>query len=638
MNGKNLLERATSLVHSSWLVIFFFFFLDVTIVSSSFDKIFLHSLPGKIFWLAMIPVRIALCAGIYGMMVEIASGAERVITFPRIEQNAKKFWKVTAALLAVPWLLQLFYLISFSDIRIPQVVVSAQVNFLLLFILSYEIIVRQYGPWPLSWNIKNLSLMVFFQALGLYAAGMILALSVVFWGGVAGSGERVILFFIKYLVLVQFVFWVELLLATRRDVREKFSAAKELILISPQPGGIWMDIALMAFTWNTPFFAVLKILTPKDYHIREYHRVVWRDRYYASNKLVAIGCYSSDSPEAYKIAKEFRRRGSKVVMGGPHVSFVPDEALAFCDSVVIGEVEGVWRQIIEDYERGCLKPKYWGGEKKPFDEEVYQGLLAQPPEIIRDCLELSRGCKFQCHFCSVPALQPKLCLRPIDQVVCLLAKVRTRYKVLSFFDNNVYADPGYAKQLFQAMKPLKIKWATQSSIDIAQNDEVLNLAKESGCQQLLIGYEIAGTSAESERGGKFAMAGRYVELTKKIKQQGIAIKGNFIFGFDNDNFSSFVSLWKWAFKIFPTYSAVNLLTPFPGTAFYYQVLKEDRVTNLNWRNYLMCNLIFQPKRMNRRLLGAIFPPLSWLFFFTTCRMGWIIAACLMAWGLRGIFL
>jgi radical SAM superfamily enzyme YgiQ (UPF0313 family) len=498
-------------------------------------------------------------------------------------------------------------------------------------------IVRQYGVWPSSWNIKNLSIAVFFQVLAIYLGGMLLVLAPVFLDQVNSPFERIVLFFAKYLLLLQFAFWVELLLATRPDVREKFSFAKELILVSPQPAGIWMNLTLTTLTAYTPVFAILKTLTPKDYHIREYNRVVWRDRYYESNKLVAISCYSSDSPEAYKIAKEFRRRGSKVVMGGPHVSFVPDEALAFCDSVVIGPVEGVWQQIIKDYEQGCLQPKYGGGERKPFDEEVYQGLLSQSFTIIRDCLEFSRGCKFRCHFCAVPGLQHELQLRPIPQVVGLLTKVKTRYKKLSFFDNNIYADPAYAKQLFQAIKPLKIKWGSQSSIDIGQNDELLTLAKESGCEQLLIGYEIAGTSAETEKGGKFALAKRYVELTKKIRGKGIRIKGNFIFGFDSDSFRSLWPLWKWAFKICPTFSAVNLLTPFPGTAFYYQILREDRLTNLNWRNYLMCNLVFQPKKMNRRLLAAIFPPLSWLFFFTTSRVGLVIFVLLTARLLIKIF-
>jgi hypothetical protein len=408
---------------------------------------------------------------------------------------------------------------------------------------------------------------------------------------------------------------------------------KELLLINPLGGGSILELLTsVILRFYPPVFVVLSALTPSDYTIRSFSRVFWRSRYVRPGRLVAITCFTSNCFEAYKIAKEFQLAGSTVIMGGPHVSFVPQEALEFCNSVVIGEVEGLWQEIIEDYENNRLKRIY---QSRPADktvhEIIYQKLLNSPPEIIHNYLEATHGCKFHCSFCCVSALcQGQFGHKTIEQVIALIKKIQTKYKVFTFIDNNIYSDPAFAKQLFMAMKPLKIKWVANCSIDVAANEPLLKLAKESGCQALLVGYEISSYSLEKAQGEKFALAEKYVELTKKIRKAGIRVEGHFIIGFDSDRPQDLFKYWQCCFRIFPSWTSLAILTPLPGTKLYRELLNEERILNLNWRNYSCYWPVFQARHFSHALLSWLHPILFLVFLFTTCRSGVFLLAVLIA--------
>lgn len=626
---KKPLSSAIEILHSLLLVVFTAFLFDSVIFATLFNNKFIDSIGGRIFFLVLIPLRVYFCAGIYGMIVEIVSGEERVITRQRFEANAKQFWPLFLVLSSVTYLVSLACTIAFNDFRLPIHLISTQTNFFVLFILASAIIHKKYGS-PAKTK-KKLPLFVLFQFLGLYAGGLCLVSVSLVFQEPTGYLNRVIIFVLKYLIFLEFIFFCILQIQFREDIHKKFTFEKEFILVNPTSPGVLLNLPMALFSSYPAGFLVLQILTPQDYKIRVFNRVVWQKRYYDSNKLVGITCFTANSPEAYKIAKEFRRRGNKVIMGGPHVNFLPDEALAFCDSVVIGEAEGVWKKVLQDYENGCLEKKYYGEPRDDYYAEVHEGLLQSPPEVLRDCLEISRGCKYKCHFCTIPAFsQRKIRRKPLSQVVELINRVKPKFKQISFLDNNIYAEPAFTRELVQALIPLKVKWGGQCSIDIAANEQLLALLPKSGCDQLLIGYEIADSSPEQKKGGKFAMSQRYVELSKRIKKQGIGIKAHFIFGFDSDSFRSLWNLWKCAFKINPWVSVVTLLTPFPGTAFYYEVLNEDRLTNLNWRNYSIFRLVFKPKKMNARFVTTVVPLIYMGFLFTTCKLGYFLLGFVFA--------
>ena len=439
--------------------------------------------------------------------------------------------------------------------------------------------------------------------------------------------QNILAFMLNYIHVFEFIFCSLYILGDYPEINEKFSASKEIFLINPILGANVRGLVLSRISPYPPFFVVLKALSSKAYQFREFNRVIWQERYYKNNALVCISCFTSNSYEAYKIAKEYKKRGSTVVMGGPHVTFLPNEALAFCDSVVIGQAEGVWGEVIRDYEEGALKLKYSEPPTEADYDKVHEELLNSLPYIVKGFLETIRGCKFRCQFCTIPDLNVgQVHIQSINAFVELIKKIRPLQSHVTFLDSNIYNDPGYAKKLFVALKPLKIKWSSSCSIDIGKNKEALKLARESGCSQLEIGYEISTVSLERKQGGKFAMAQKYIEYTKNIKQAGIKIRGQFIFGFDSDNLKALFLLWRSCFFIMPEFTSVSLLTPLPGSGLYQQMLAQNRLINLNWRSFTCCKLIVRHPYLNPSLMSFFFPLIQMFFFITTSTVGLIFLA------------
>ena len=246
--------------------------------------------------------------------------------------------------------------------------------------------------------------------------------------------------------------------------------------------------------------------------------------------------------------------------------------------------------------------------------------------MIKDFLETTRGCKFHCDFCTIPALSGgRVRRKPVEDVVVLIKKMKRKYRIFTFLDNNIYNDPSYARALFKALRPLKIKWGSFCTIDIAKNDEVLKLAKESGCQVLTFGYEISESSNEKDKGGKFAMARKYLEFTRQVKKAGIRVKGNFVFGFDSDKWKSLFILWKFCFQVNPLLTGITLLTPLPGTRVYEDMLRENRILNLNWHDYGSYKFVFKHKYFNNVWMTRFFSPCIPLFFMlTTSKVGYAV--------------
>ncbi len=612
--------KAVSVLNSLLVFVFMFFMIDAVYAQFQY---------WHYTWLALImaiPVKIYCYSGIYGYLVEIVSGQEMVLNFSRIHENAKKYWLlyglVFAALYVVHFLLYLIFpAFRFFSFQLFYPLIGIGV----LWGLVYTIIKDKYfGPLNIAPRNIQMDLKTFGVLLFLYFLEICLTWFPSLMFTADSDWIRATTFALKYLHLLEVVYCAFLIFDGYKEIPQQFDDAKEIFLVNPISGGVLDGVAFLFVRGYPPVFVVLKALS-KGYQFREFNRMIWRDRYYKSNKLVAITCFTSNCAEAYKIAKEFRKRGSKVIMGGSHVTYLPDEALAFCDSVVIGEAEGVWKEVISDYEQGALKLKYMGTAVEDYYKEVHQELLASPPYIIKEFLETTRGCKYRCHFCTIPSLSGgRTRKKPVSEIVELINKIKHKYRMVDFIDNNIYSDPGYAKDLFTALKPLKIKWRTQCTIDIAKNTETLRLAKESGCAGFLFGYEIFGGSLEKQQGGKFAMARRYLEYTKIIKEAGIKIKAHFIFGFDSDNFRNIFRLWKFCFDIMPLWTIVSVLTPLPGSRTYYDMLTENRITNLNWRNYAMHNLVIRHPQMDHQVVSKIFPFIRTFFIFTTSSAGLVL--------------
>jgi len=318
---------------------------------------------------------------------------------------------------------------------------------------------------------------------------------------------------------------------------------------------------------------------------------------------VGLTAMTMQAPRAYAIAEEYRRRGVKVIMGGIHASVLPQEAKQHVDAVVIGEAEEVWSEVMEDLKSGNLKPFYRAQRLASLTGLPHprRDLFKQEAYGTVNCIQTSRGCPFDCDFCSVTQFFGRTYrLRPLDEVIEELKPYAGGFVI--FIDDNLVGNPAYAKELFRRLIPLNIRWGGQSSLTIARDDELLRLARASGCTSFFIGFESLSKENLDSMNKSFNKRQDYEEMIKKIKDQGITIIGSFIFGLDQDDSSVFERTVSFCEKHkidLPTY---HILTPLPGTRLFKRMEAEGRLLHRRWEEYNGSAVVFRPKLMPEETL------------------------------------
>ncbi len=314
--------------------------------------------------------------------------------------------------------------------------------------------------------------------------------------------------------------------------------------------------------------------------------------------LVGISCMTANSSRAYELCHEFKKRGKTVILGGVHPSILPDEAMQYADSVVVGEAEGVWEKLILDFQNNNLQKKYHDplpdlGKYVPkdFSKIIKRRLFHLLP------IMTTRGCPYNCDFCCVSNIYGKEIRHiPIENVVRDIQE--SGGKNFMFLDDNIIGNPTYAKALFKAIKPLKIKWVGQASVSLlVRDDELMQLAAESGCKILFFGLEsVSETQLKTMRKaiGKIDLLEKAL---KKIKKAGILIHASMVFGFDNDTKDTFDETVRFLVKNKVCSVSFNILTPYPGTKTYDDLKKENRLISTDWRYYDHNTVVFSPKNM-----------------------------------------
>jgi radical SAM superfamily enzyme YgiQ (UPF0313 family) len=313
--------------------------------------------------------------------------------------------------------------------------------------------------------------------------------------------------------------------------------------------------------------------------------------------LVGISCMTSNAPRAYELAREFRKRGKKVVLGGVHPTILPDEALAYADAVVVGEAEGVWEQVLADCENGGLKRIY----KQPppsLERFIPMKFRHDSKKRLFNVLPVmtTRGCPYSCDFCCVSDLYgKKIRHAPIANVVRDIQE--SQGKIFIFLDDNIIGEPRYAKELFAAITPLHIKWVGQASISFVQDIELMKLAEKSGCCALFFGLESVSIAQLKKMRKSIKDVEKMGEAVKKIKGLGIHFHASFVFGFDNDTDAVFPDTLEFLQKHKISTASFNILTPYPGTAVYRQFKAEGRLLTDDWKYYDHSTVVFKPKNM-----------------------------------------
>ncbi|SPE53060.1 Radical SAM domain protein [Verrucomicrobia bacterium] len=318
--------------------------------------------------------------------------------------------------------------------------------------------------------------------------------------------------------------------------------------------------------------------------------------------LVGLSFMTCSAPRAYQIASRFRREKHKtVIAGGYHPTFMPEEVLQHVDAVCVGEAETIVPRIIEDFLAGSLKTIY---RARPAP---LAGLPVPDRSLLRkvayapiDTVQATRGCPYSCSFCSISAFyQCAFRVRPVDEVIEELKTLGSR---LLFMDDNLTSDVGYAKELFRRMIPLRKRWISQASVQIAADAELLSLAARSGCRGLFIGFESLSDDNLRRWRKNFNRSRDYLRIVEKLHSHGIGVCVGMVFGYDWD--SAGVFPFTLDFLELARVDAVQatILTPFPGTELFREMNRTGRVIERDWEKYDFSHVIFEPRQMSRQML------------------------------------
>lgn len=346
-------------------------------------------------------------------------------------------------------------------------------------------------------------------------------------------------------------------------------------------------------------FAILAGLTPPDIELSLYDDRIEDINYDEPTSLVAISVETYTAKRAYDISERFRAKGVPVVMGGFHATFEPDEILEHADAVVVGDAEGTWPQVVTDLKNNNLQKKYhnpvvdMNGVRYPrdiFKGKKYSRILP---------VQYSRGCKFNCDFCSISAFYGRtLMQRPMQEVIDEIASLESKYIFIT--DDNIFINKKLAYEFFTALIPLKVKWMCQVSMDVTNDDALMRLMGRSGCVAAIVGFESLEKDNLALMNKPINVKNDYAAVIRKFQDHGIMIFGTFVLGYDHDTTAVFDKTLAFAEESKFLIAQFNPLMPMPGTRLYERLKEEDRLIFKRWwldDDYSWGDSLFVPRLM-----------------------------------------
>ncbi len=388
---------------------------------------------------------------------------------------------------------------------------------------------------------------------------------------------------------------------------------KRLLLISPVAS---TGVLAKDFYFRFPVLGLLKVaaLTPPGWQITIQDEKVEPLDLDQGADLVGVTAMTTTVSRAYQIADHFRGRGIKVVMGGMHPSALPDEALAHCDSVVVGEAEELWPRLLRDFEQQSLQRTYRHENGYPSLEnlpqpnwDLYRGKRYLPVHFV----ETTRGCPLDCEFCAVTtAFGGRYRNRPIDEVLAELRGLRPfegRFilkNCVFFVDDNIISSRAYARELLPRLAEFKLKWFSHASLNIAKDPEILRLCQRSGCIGLFMGFETLSDENLIAIGKRINHPREYLEAVHRIHDHGIGIDASFVFGLDGDDEGVFDRTLEFVARSRIEIPYYSILTPYPGTRLHERLTQEGRILTNDWSLYDSCHVVYRPRSLTSDQLLA----------------------------------
>lgn len=379
----------------------------------------------------------------------------------------------------------------------------------------------------------------------------------------------------------------------------------KISLIYPQ----WKDRGLNSVSlFRVPPLGLIQLamLTPAEWDVEIVDENTSTINFDAPTNLVGLSGMTALAPRAYEIADEYRRRGIKTVMGGVHASVLPDEVLAHVDSVVIGEGDEIWPQVLQDFKTGRMERIYRASWPKCLDFPMQRKVSRTFPiypwnnmPLHRKLayIQVSRGCPIGCEFCSVTQFNGKA-LRA-KSIPYLLREIEDERAVYGFdylvlVDDNIVAYKRFAKELFKALKPLNLQWSSQTDVRIADSN-IVDLACASGLKAVFLGLESikSGTLKSGVAQSKSRWRCKYEDAIRRLHDNGVLIEASFIFGFDDDTEDSIRATVEWAIKHAIEVCQFSILTPLPGTKLYAEMESEGRIFTHDWTRFSATQCVFK---------------------------------------------
>ena len=349
--------------------------------------------------------------------------------------------------------------------------------------------------------------------------------------------------------------------------------------------------------------AILNGLTPKHHNVRVVNDIVENIDFSSDYDLVAITAMTTQIGRAYQIADKFRETGVKVIIGGIHATVLPDEAKEHADSVVIGEADNIWEDILIDFEENQYKEFYQDTSRPdlqklilPRWDNMNLNIYPKPRghKLPKMPLFTTRGCVFNCKFCSVSKYFGRTYrFKPISHVVKEIEHIDT--KSYFFVDDNIACNVDYSRELFNTLINKNINWLSQISTTVLKTPELIDLAAKSGCTSLFIGIESINRESLKSVSKGFNKIEEYEELFARLRKVGIKPFVSIIFGLDEDTPDQFKLTIDFLMKNKVGNAYFWILTPLPGTKLYEEMDKENRIIDTDWSRYNLSDVVFQPK-------------------------------------------
>ena len=349
---------------------------------------------------------------------------------------------------------------------------------------------------------------------------------------------------------------------------------------------------------------LLAAYTPPEHEVTIVDEAFIPDKAGGDVDLVGITVMTDLAGRAYYLADQYRSRGVKVVLGGIHSTVLPVEALEHADAIAIGEGDGVWPRIVSDAASGRMQKIYRAdgvtrlcGLPRPR-RDLYATPLRRGYTPLAYAVEASRGCPYDCEFCSIKRIMGQgYRMRPVGDVVAEIDSIEIPH--LFFVDDSFGLNRKVTKLLLREMIPLNRLWVGQGGVSLAKNPELLRLMRLSGCKALLIGFE---SVQEDIQNSMKKISGSGIDFTTAIHRfhdHGIAVLGAFVFGFDYENKDIFDQTLEFMIKHRLDGAQLRIMTPYPGTGLYARLLREGRLIEPDWwlRGYSSADILFRPKGM-----------------------------------------